>query len=144
MKIIPGTLLALVILLASPSCTVLVQCNIFYINPTNYTLTAGSGPVSFLAGIDGNTAPPIQPSMVTWTITPSLGFGTLSSDTGTTVQYTPPARLEATTVATVSARYPNFRDPVKSLVVINPASGPTQQITIAAQSRPQSLACPGQ
>jgi hypothetical protein len=59
------------------------------------TLAAGGGSVTFTATVVGTTAP------VTWTLG---GVGSISTSSGASCTYTPPAAAEATVQATLTAR----------------------------------------
>jgi len=62
------------------------------VSPTTATVTAGDGPVSFSATLSG---------AISWSLSPNLG--TLSSNSGANVSYTPPATVASEQTVTLTA-----------------------------------------
>ena len=65
------------------------------VSPATVTVTAGDGPVSFSATLSGTSG------AISWSLSPNLG--TLSSNSGPSVSYTPPATVASEQTVTLTA-----------------------------------------
>jgi hypothetical protein len=90
------------------------------VNPMALVVTAGGAASNLTANLTGSS------SAIAWTLT---GPGTISTTTGATTSYTPPASVTAATAATLTATSGNASG--QAMITINPSPGPI--ITVAGQ-----------
>ena len=89
-----------IVILASTLLLLLAACGgsttpSLTVSPTSVTVTAGDGPVSFSATLSGASG------AISWNLSPNLG--TLSSNSGPSVSYTPPATVASEQTVTLTA-----------------------------------------
>jgi nitrogen fixation protein FixH len=82
------------------------------ISPKTRTIVAGSAATEFSATLTNSSA------VINWSISPS-GVGSLSSSSGATVEYTPPATLTSVTEVTLTASADGVSD--SATITVNPA-----------------------
>jgi hypothetical protein len=97
-------------------------------DPKNQTVIAGGSAINFTAILQN------LPGPATWSL---VGFGSLSTTSGSDTTYTPPASVPTTSTATLTARVGNESD--TATITINPAPlNPVPTIT-SFTATPSSL-----
>ncbi len=98
------------------------------VSPATATATAGDGPVSFSATLSGTSG------AISWSLSPNLG--TLSSNSGPSVSYTPPATVASEQTVTLTASAGSLS--ASATITIEPRTTDVAGIVIDPAGNPQS------
>ncbi len=98
------------------------------VSPASVTVTAGDGPTSFSAALSGASG------AISWSLNPSLG--TLSSNSGPSVSYTPPATVASEQTVTLSASAAGLT--ASATITVEPRTTDVTGVVIDPAGIPQS------
>ena len=122
-----------VVILASILLLLLAACGgsttpSLTVSPTSVTVTAGDGPTSFNATLSGASG------AISWSLSPNLG--TLSSNSGPSVSYTPPATVPTEQTVTLTASAAGLS--ASATITVEPRKTDVTGVVIDPAGNPQS------